>query len=179
MTIDKSSFWKMICMLLLCIVITSNSLASGKITSKKIASDIFQKNKSITAEQWYSAEDSRAYFTLLTAIEVIKDMHYIQDDLIDYVSNPSWVGISKSKEQITSIGYIIAPSSTTILIATLTPRTSKIEYQKKDVEESDSEIIASMMEEIVCDIFDSEEAEYEYCQNVSNEMMSAYKTLYD
>ena len=179
MTIDKSSFWKMICMLLLCIVITSNSLASGKITSKKIASDIFQKNKSITAEQWYSAEDSRAYFTLLTAIELIKDLHYIQEDLIDYVSNPSWVGISKSKEQITSIGYIIAPSSTTILIATLTPRTSKIEYQKKDVEESDSEIIASMMEEIVCDIFDSEEAEYEYCQNVSNEMMSAYKTLYD
>ena len=83
----------------------------------------------MTASEWYSTAKTRAMLTLSVSIDTLSQ--YSAADSDSYTSfwlNSSWVGLSKSKNQVMVAGYYSTSSNTTILVMIYTPSTGKIEY---------------------------------------------------
>lgn len=165
----KRGFSLFFALLLIC----GNAYASDSFTSA-----IFSKNTHITAEQWFSDEESRAMFTTLAAIELVKNIDELKstDALSEYLANPSWVGLSKSKKQIMSIGYL---GSVKILVALLTPETGIIEYLQMEISTSgNSDNTESIVQSIIPQVFESQGATSEYYQNNMESILTAVKKIY-
>jgi len=83
----------------------------------------------MTASEWYSTAKTRAMLTLSVSIDTLSQ--YSEADSDSYTSlwlNSSWVGLSKSKNQVMVAGYYSTSKNTTILVMIYTPSTGKIEY---------------------------------------------------
>ena len=73
----------------------------------------------MTASQWFSDSQTRAWLTIALALDTFPQMSSVDSNAIsDFVSRSSWVGLSKSKNQVMVMGTY---GSTTILIMLYTP----------------------------------------------------------
>ena len=83
----------------------------------------------LSATEWYSSAKMRAMLTLSLSIDTISELSDADSD--SYTSfwfNSSWVGISKSRQQVMVAGYYSTSTKTTILVMVYTPSTGKIDY---------------------------------------------------
>ncbi len=111
-------------MLVFSIILSSATAASSYTVDAPVTS-----GTKMTASEWYSTAKTRAMLTLNVSIDTLSQ--YSEADSESYSSlwlNSSWVGLSKSKNQVMVAGYYSTSKSTTILVMIYTPSTGKIEY---------------------------------------------------
>ena len=128
------------------VLVFSISLAD---TSFTINAPITSAND-YTASQWYSTSRARAALTVFITLDVIPQMDGIESVADTYTSiweHPSWVGLSKSKNQVMVAEYFSDKISTTILVCIYTPSTGKIEYMpiisKPAIPDTTAELLCS------------------------------------
>lgn len=99
------------------------------------ASDTLTIDASITssikasAAEWYGSSQTRALLTVSLSADTIPHLENSDSDsYTGFWLNPSWVGISKSKQTLLVAGYYSNAKSTTILMIIYYPNTGKIQY---------------------------------------------------
>ncbi len=167
------------CKVFLCIVIAMGFIfnTTPGIASESFVSGIFQQNV-LSAEQWFQDESTRAACTVFAAIGFVKNSNeLIFEDLEDYLSNPTWIGISKSKKQLMTIGYL-GISKITVYITVITPATGEIEYTTMDMSSSNKDDMPRIVEGLLPSILESQNATSEYYINNLDEIDDIMKQLY-
>lgn len=145
--------------------------------SESFVSAIFSENV-LSAETWFEDESTRAACTIFTAIGITQYEAQSFKVLKDYLTNPSWIGISKSKKQIMTIGYR-GTSKTTVYIAIITPETGKIEYTTMDMSSSSEDDMSKTVESLIPSILEAQDATSEYYENDLEQISKIMKQLYD
>lgn len=164
---------------LLCFVIVIGGLfcSTPGLATESFVSNIFVQNQ-LSTEQWFQDKSTRAACTVFAAIGFVKNSNdLIFEDLEDYLANPSWIGISKSKNQIMTVGYL-GINKITIYIAVITPKTGKIEYTTIDMSSSKKEDMPKIVESLIPSILEAQYATSEYYENDLEEIANLMKQLY-
>ncbi len=77
---------------------------------------------------------------------------------MDFLTNSSWVGISKNSRQLMVVGYY---GSTTILTIVYTPQTGKIEYTEIKINQSNGSAVPDVLiESMAKKIYDDQSSKY-------------------
>lgn len=83
----------------------------------------------MSASEWFASAKTRAMLTLSVSVDTISNLSDSDSDsYTSFWTNPSWVGISKSKQQVMVVGYITTSANTTVLVMIYTPGSGEIEY---------------------------------------------------
>ena len=117
-------------------MLVSPSFAAG---SKTIEAEVTESIKSCTASEWYKDDESIAWLTVGTALDVFPTLEdYDPMDFRDFVVRSSWVGISSNKKQLTVVGYYEKESSFDMISMSFNPAAGEIEYVRDELDSSTS-----------------------------------------
>ena len=111
-------------LLALTLAVSSSFAASSSTINATVTS-----GTKLSASEWYSSAKMRAMLTISLSVDTIPHLSDASSDVYtSFWLNSSWVGLSKSKNQVLVIGYYSTSKSTTVLVMIYTPGTGKIEY---------------------------------------------------
>ena len=117
-------------------MLVSPSFAAG---AKTIDAKVTESMKSCTAPEWYEDDESIAWLTVGTSLDVFPNLEdYDPVDFRDFIVRSSWVGISSNKKQLTVVGYYEKASSFNMLSMSFNPAAGEIEYTRDELDPSTS-----------------------------------------
>lgn len=134
------------CLSLAIILILTITLSSAMAEISYTIDAPITSGTKMTASEWYSTAKTRAMLTLCMSIDTLSQYSEANSDSYSsFWLNSSWVGLSKSKNQVMVSGYFSTSKKTTMLVMIYTPSTGKIQYMPVVITPAMSDSDAAMV----------------------------------
>lgn len=136
---------KLIALILMAVIISTGVINFSSADISTTIESKYAKQGNASAQQWYSSGENRALLTVLLAADVFPNMkQFDTQDMVSFLTNSSYVGISSNSRQLLVIGYY---GSTNIIPIVFTPSSNEIQYMV--IEMSGSKLSDSAIDDIM------------------------------